>query len=72
MVVTKRKANCFPDDLNASFWGKFTDDPHPEVILLSNAWLHFVMTVITTKAEILSFMQRLWGRISRARELRRE
>lgn len=63
MVVTKRKANCFPDYLNASFWGKFIDDPHPEMILLSNSWLQFVMIVITTKAEILSFVQQVWGHV---------
>ena len=61
--ITKRKANSFPDELNASCWGKFTDDPRPKVILLSNLRLQFVMIVITTEAEILSFVQQVWGHV---------
>lgn len=63
VCVTKRKANSFPDGLNASFWAKFSDDPHPKVILLSNLRLQFVMIVFATKAEILSFLQRVCGHV---------
>lgn len=61
-LVSKGKANSFPDDLNANFWGKFPGDAHPKVILLSNnSWLQFVITVSTTEAEILSLMWPVWG-----------